>query len=72
MLPRLFDPDEGSISVDGEKIHRYRLDSIREQIGVVLQQSLLFEGSIASNIAYGKPDATREEIEAAARLCRRP
>jgi ABC-type multidrug transport system fused ATPase/permease subunit len=68
MLPRLFDPDEGAITVDGEKINRYRLDSIREQIGVVLQQSLLFEGSIASNIAYGKPDATREEIEAAARL----
>jgi len=68
MLPRLFDPDEGSITVDGEKINRYRLDSIREQIGVVLQHALLFEGSIGSNIAYGKPDATREEIEDAARI----
>jgi subfamily B ATP-binding cassette protein MsbA len=68
MLPRLFDPDEGSITVDGEKINRYRLDSVREQIGVVLQQSMLFEGTIASNIAYGKPDATREEIEEAARI----
>ncbi len=68
MLPRLFDPDEGTITLDGEKIHRFRIDSVREQIGVVMQHPLLFEGTIASNIAYGKMDASREEIEEAARL----
>jgi ABC-type multidrug transport system fused ATPase/permease subunit len=67
MLPRLFDPAEGTITVDGAKIHHFRIDSVREQIGVVLQHPLLFEGTIASNIAYGKLGATRDEIEQAAR-----
>jgi len=68
MLPRLFDPASGSITIDGEKITAYTLESLREQIGVVLQQPILFATSIRENIAYGKPDATDEEIVAAARL----
>ena len=68
MLPRLFDPISGSITIDGEKITSYTLESLRAQIGVVLQQPILFGTTIRENIAYGKPDATDEEIEEAARL----
>lgn len=68
MLPRLFDPDEGQISIDGCKITSFTLESLREQIGVVLQQPILFATTIRENIAYGKPDATDDEIVAAARL----
>lgn len=68
MLPRLFDPSSGSISIDGEKITAFTLESLRAQVGVVLQQPILFAASIRENIAYGKPDATDEEIVAAAQL----
>ncbi len=68
LLPRLYDPDEGAVTIDGEKINRFTLESLREQIAVVLQQPLLFAGTIGENIAYGKPDATAEEIAEAARL----
>ena len=67
LVPRLYGPSEGQIKIDGEKITHFQLDSLREQIGVVLQQPLLFAGTVRENIAYGKPDATAEEIEAAAR-----
>jgi ATP-binding cassette subfamily B protein/subfamily B ATP-binding cassette protein MsbA len=68
MLPRLFDPDEGTITIDGEKINRYQLDGLRDQIGMVLQQPMLFSGSVRANIVYGKPEATDEEVAEAARL----
>lgn len=68
MLPRLFDPAEGTITIDGEKITGYTLESLREQIGVVLQQPILFATTIRENIAYGKPGATDDEIVAAAKL----
>jgi len=68
MLPRLFDPSSGTITVDGEKITSFTLESLREQIGVVLQQPILFATTIRENIAYGKPDATDDEIVAAAKL----
>lgn len=67
LLPRLYDPQAGRIKIDAEKITHFRLDSLREQIGMVLQQPLLFAGSVRDNIVYGKPDATDAEIEAAAR-----
>lgn len=67
LLPRLYDPTEGVITIDGEKITHFRLDTVREQIGVVLQEPLLFAGTVRENIAYGKPEASVEEIEAAAR-----
>lgn len=67
LLPRLYNPTEGVIKIDDEKITHFTLDSLREQIGVVLQQPLLFAGTIRDNIAYGKPDATMDEIVAAAK-----
>lgn len=68
LLPRLYNPSSGRITIDGEKISHFTLESVREQIGMVLQQPLLFAGTIRENIAYGKPDATEEEIVAAARV----
>ena len=66
LLLRLYDPQEGEIRVDGVNIQRYRRESLRRQIGVVLQQSILFGATVRENIAYGKPDASEEEIVAAA------
>jgi ATP-binding cassette subfamily B protein/subfamily B ATP-binding cassette protein MsbA len=66
LIPRLFDPANGSITIDGQKLSHFTLESLREQIGVVLQHPLLFAGSVRENVAYGKPDATDEEIVAAA------
>ncbi len=67
LLPRLYDPTAGRIRIDGERITQLTLDSLRDQIGVVLQQPLLFTGTVRDNIAYGKPEATLEEVKAAAR-----
>ena len=66
LILRLYDPQEGSILIDGENVRKYRRESIRRQIGVVLQESILFGATIRENIAYGKPDATMDEIIAAA------
>ncbi len=68
LLCRLYDPDQGEITVDGHDLRRLRQDELRSQFGVVLQDSFLFDGSIAENIAYARPDATREEIMRAARI----
>jgi ATP-binding cassette subfamily B protein/subfamily B ATP-binding cassette protein MsbA len=67
LLLRFYEAHEGSILIDGIKIEEYSRESLRRQIGVVLQESVLFGASISENIAYGKPDATDAEIEAAAR-----
>jgi ATP-binding cassette subfamily B protein len=68
LLCRLFDPQEGSILVDGVDLRKIAQQDLRSQIGVVLQDTFLFNGSIAENIGYAKPQATREEIMAAARV----
>jgi ATP-binding cassette subfamily B protein len=68
LLLRLYDPQEGRILVDGQDILDFKVDSLRQQIAVVLQESLLFAVSIRDNIAYGGLDADQEAIEAAARL----
>lgn len=68
LIPRFYDPVSGSVSVDGTNITDYDLEGLREQIGFVLQDTVLFYGSIYDNIAYGRPDATRDEIVAAAKL----
>ena len=68
LIPRFYDPDEGVVRIDGQDIRRFRQKSLREQISFVLQENLLFQGSIWQNIAYGKPDATRAEILRAADL----
>ncbi|MCI0387506.1 MAG: ABC transporter ATP-binding protein/permease [Acidobacteria bacterium] len=67
LLLRFYEPQEGEILIDGIEIRKYERESLRRQIGVVLQESVLFGASISENIAYGKPDASAEEIEAAAR-----
>ena len=70
LLPRFYDVTEGSISIDGVDIRNYRLDSLRAAIGAVQQDVFLFLGTIRDNIAYGRPAATQEEIEEAARAAR--
>jgi ATP-binding cassette subfamily B protein len=70
LLPRFYDVTEGSVRLDGHDVRDVTLASLRSQIGIVLQTSLLFSGSVRDNIAYGKPSATQEEIEAAARAAR--
>lgn len=67
LICRFYDVTEGAIKVDGVDLRRFRLSDFRRHIGLVLQEPFLFFGTIAENIAYGKPDATREEIVAAAR-----
>src|SRR5436309_1681669 len=67
LISRLYDPTEGSILIGGHDIREYTLRSLRSQISVVLQESVLLQASIAENIAYGRPAARFEEIEAAAR-----
>ncbi|WP_166352928.1 ABC transporter ATP-binding protein [Phytoactinopolyspora limicola] len=66
MLPRFFDADAGTITVDGIDVRRWSLPELRGRIGVVFENSFLFSDTIAANIAYGKPDATADEIRAAA------
>jgi ATP-binding cassette subfamily B protein len=67
LVPRFFDPWQGRVLVDGRDVRDVRLRSLREQVGVVLQEPVLFPLTVAENIAYGRPKASREEIEAAAR-----
>ncbi|MEI6290141.1 MAG: ATP-binding cassette domain-containing protein, partial [Chloroflexota bacterium] len=62
-----YDPTEGRITIDGYDLRDLNLESLRAQIGIVLQETNLFSGSIRDNIAFGRPDATDAEIEAAAR-----
>jgi len=68
LLLRLYDPTQGRILIDGQDIRDYTIDSLRAQISVVLQESLLFGVSVRDNIAYGAANVTPAEIEAAARL----
>lgn len=68
LLPRFYEIASGQIRIDGTDIRRFKQKSLREQISFVLQESLLFRATVAQNIAYGKPDATHEEIVRAARL----
>jgi subfamily B ATP-binding cassette protein MsbA len=67
MLPRFYDVSAGAILIDGVDIRHVTLASLRAQIGIVTQETVLFDDTIASNIAYGSPSASRELIEAAAR-----
>jgi ATP-binding cassette subfamily B protein len=67
LLPRFYDPTRGRILVDGIDLKAFDVNALRRQIGMVFQESLLFRDTIANNIALGHPDATRENIERAAR-----
>jgi subfamily B ATP-binding cassette protein MsbA len=67
LLPRFYDPTGGRITIDGADIRDYQLQGLRQQFGFVLQDTVLFAGTIRENIAYGRPDATVEEIIDSAR-----
>ncbi|MEM6714882.1 MAG: ATP-binding cassette domain-containing protein, partial [Cyanobacteria bacterium P01_C01_bin.147] len=68
LLLRLYDPIEGSVSIDGHDLREYTLASLRPQISIVLQDSVLFAASVRDNIAYGNPHATDADVIAAAQL----
>ncbi len=67
LLPRFYDPSEGRIQIDGHDLLDVTLDSLRSQIGIVLQETTLFSGTIRDNIAFGKTGATMAEVQAAAK-----
>ena len=68
LIPRFFDPTAGRVLIDGLDVRRLNLEDVRRNIGLVFQESFLFSNTIAANIAFGHPAATREEIERAARI----
>lgn len=68
LIPRFYDPNSGSVKIDGTDIRSYKIKSLRKQISFVLQETILFNAPIWQNIAYGKADASQEEIIRAARL----
>jgi subfamily B ATP-binding cassette protein MsbA len=68
LLLRFYDPQQGRVLIDGNDLRELTLDSLREQIGIVTQESFLFHDSIYENIRFGRLDATKREIEDAARL----
>ncbi|MCO6449224.1 MAG: ABC transporter ATP-binding protein [Caldilineales bacterium] len=67
LIPRFYDPSEGRVLIDGYSVNDVKLDSLRSKIGIVLQETTLFSGTIRDNIAFGKPDASDEEVIAAAK-----
>ncbi len=68
LIPRFYDPTAGKITLDGTDLRLLDLKALRQQVGIVLQDPVLFSGTVADNIAYGRRDATMEEIEEAARI----
>lgn len=70
LVPRLFDPQRGAVLIDGRDIRQFSVRSLRRQIGVVTQETVLFRASVRDNIAYGAEDASPQRIEAAARKAR--
>ncbi len=66
LLPRFYDVSEGRVLIDGKDVREVKIDSLRSQIGIVLQDTTLFSGTIRDNIAFGRPDATMEQVIAAA------
>lgn len=70
LIPRFYDPTSGRVCIDGIDLRDVRLESLRRQIGIVVQEPFLFSATVAENIAFGRPGASRAEIEAAARTAR--
>ena len=68
LIPRFYDPVQGRVLIDGVDVRRLHLDDLRRNIGLVFQESFLFSNTIAANIAFGHPAATREQIRQAARI----
>ncbi|KPV47708.1 ABC transporter ATP-binding protein, partial [Kouleothrix aurantiaca] len=67
LIPRFYEASSGRVTIDGTDVRDVTIESLRDQIGIVLQDTTLFSGSIRDNIAYGRPDASDAEVEAAAR-----
>ncbi|MCB0110233.1 MAG: ABC transporter ATP-binding protein, partial [Caldilineaceae bacterium] len=67
LIPRFYDPTEGRVFIDGHDLRHVTLNSLRDQIGIVLQETTLFSGTIRDNIRYGRPDASDEDVVAAAK-----
>jgi ATP-binding cassette, subfamily B, multidrug efflux pump len=67
LIPRFYDPSEGRLTIDGHDLRQVTLDSLRSQIGIVLQETTLFSGTIRENIAFGRTDATLDEVISAAK-----
>ena len=67
LIPRFYDATEGRVSIDGVDVHGYQVRSLREKISIVLQDPVLFSGTIGDNLRYGRLDATQAEVEAAAK-----
>jgi subfamily B ATP-binding cassette protein MsbA len=68
LIPRFYDPTAGRILIDGTSVDAYKLSALRSQVGFVLQETVLFRGTIRENIAYGRPGASEAEVIAAAKL----
>src|SRR5262249_25021617 len=68
LLPRFYDPTEGRITIDGHDLREITLESLRANVGLVLQESFLFSATLRENIAYGRPLATMEEVVEVARI----
>lgn len=66
LIPRFYDANDGTVTIDGLDVRTVKIDSLRRQIGIVLQETTLFSGTIRDNICYGRPDATDAEVHAAA------
>jgi len=66
LIPRFYDVDQGSVTIDGKDVREVTLDSLRKAVGISLQETMLFSGTIRDNIRYGKPDASDEEVISAA------
>ena len=68
LLPRFYDPTEGSIWFDGHELRSLNIDSLRRQVAIVSQHCILFNDTVANNIAFGRPDISREQIQHAAQI----
>jgi ABC-type multidrug transport system fused ATPase/permease subunit len=68
LIARFYDPDQGQVLLDDVDVRNWRVDDVRHQVGLVFQESFLFSATIAANIAFGRPHASREQIEHAAKL----
>ncbi len=68
LIPRFYDPTEGRVLLDGQDVRDLEVDSLRRNVGIVFQESFIFNQTIAENIAFGHPDATRETVERAAKI----
>jgi len=71
LLMRFYDPDSGRVTIDGEDLRDLSVRTLRDNVALVLQESVLFSGSIRDNIAYGRPDASMDEIIEATRSANR-